>query len=156
MAELYGWFVLLHIIGLVVFAICHGVSMFVAFRVRSNRGNRGAVAAAMEASSASITPMYLGMLLLIVGGLGAAAGGNLWTAPWIIGSAVTLVVVIGLMYMIATPYYRSVRAAVGIQAPGAKPIGEPLTDDELARLLDTRRPELLLAVAVSGCWSCSG
>jgi cytochrome bd-type quinol oxidase subunit 2 len=150
MAEFYGWFVLLHIIGLVVFAVCHGVSMFVAFRVRASRHQRAAVAAAMDASSSSITPMYLGLLLLIIGGLGAAAGGNLLTAPWVIASAVLLVVVVGLMYAIATPYYRSVRAAVSIQAPGAAPVGDPLTDDELARMLDTRRPEILLVVGGVG------
>ena len=39
------------------------------------------------------------MLLLIVGGLGAAAGANLWTQPWIIASAIVFVVIIAVMYM---------------------------------------------------------
>ena len=42
MAELYPWFVYVHILGLVIFAVCHGVSMFVAFRVRANRHARPA------------------------------------------------------------------------------------------------------------------
>jgi hypothetical protein len=122
MAELYPWFVFLHLIGLVIFAVCHGVSMFVAFRVRSQR-NPQAIVAALEASSAAIGPMYLGLLLLVV---------------------------IGVMYAVATPYYVRVREAVGAPVrgnPGGTPSASP---EELERLLDTRRPEILLAVGAIG------
>jgi hypothetical protein len=149
MAELYPWFVFLHLIGLVIFAVCHGVSMFVAFRVRSQR-NPQAIVAALEASSAAIGPMYLGLLLLIIGGLGAVAGANLWFQPWIIASVVVLVLVIGVMYAVATPYYVRVREAVGAPVrgnPGGTPSASP---EELERLLDTRRPEILLAVGAIG------
>jgi hypothetical protein len=149
MTELYPWFVFLHLVGLVVFAVCHGVSMFVAFRIRSQR-NPQAIVAAMEASSAAIGPMYLGLLLLIVGGLGAAAGANLWFEPWIIASAVVLIVVVGVMYAVATPYYVRVREAVGAPVrgnPGGTPSASP---EELAQLLDTRRPEILLTVGAVG------
>lgn len=149
MAELFSWFVLLHLIGLVLFVACHGVSMFVAFRIRSQREPR-AIAAAMEASSMAIGPMYLGMLLLIVGGLGAAAGAGLWFEPWIIASAVVFVLVIGAMYGIATPYYIRVRQAVGAPVRG-EPGGEPtVSPEELAALLDTRRPEALLVTGGLG------
>ena len=149
MAQFFQWFVLLHILGLVIFAVCHGVSMFVAFRVRSMRDPRP-IAAAMEASSAAIGPMYLGLLLLIVGGLGAAAGGDLWTQPWIIASAIVFIVIIAVMYMVATPYYVRIREAVGAQIRG-KPSEKPLASpDELAALLDTRRPEILLLVGGGG------
>ena len=149
MADLFSWFVLLHLIGLVLFVACHGVSMFVAFRIRSQREPR-AIAAAMEASSMAIGPMYLGMLLLIIGGVGAAAGANLWFEPWIIASAVVFVLVIGAMYGIATPYYIRVRQAVGAPARG-EPGGEPTASpEELAALLDTRRPEALLVTGGLG------
>ena len=149
MADLFSWFVLLHLIGLVLFVACHGVSMFVAFRIRSQREPR-AIAAAMEASSMAIGPMYLGMLLLIIGGVGAAAGANLWFEPWIIASAVVFVLVIGAMYGIATPYYIRVRQAVGAPVRG-EPGGEPTASpEELAALLDTRRPEALLVTGGLG------
>ncbi len=149
MTELFPWFVLLHLIGLVLFVACHGVSMFVAFRIRSQREPR-AIAAAMEASSMAIGPMYLGMLLLIIGGLGAAAGANLWFEPWIIASAVVFVLVIGAMYGMATPYYIRVRQAVGAPVRG-EPGGEPTASpEELAALLDTRRPEALLVTGGLG------
>ena len=149
MAQFFEWFVLLHIVGLVIFAVCHGVSMFVAFRIRPMRDARP-IAAAMEASSAAIGPMYLGLLLLIVGGLGAAAGGDLWTQPWIIASAIVLVVILAAMYMVATPYYRRVREAVGAPVQGKPPETAPASAEELAVLLDTRRPEILLLVGGGG------
>ena len=149
MAELFPWFVLLHIAGLVIFVACHGVSMFVAFRIRTQREPR-AIAAGLEASSAAIGPMYIGLLLLIVGGLGAAAGADLWTQPWIIASAIVLVVILAVMYMVATPYYRRVREAVGAPIQGKPPTTPPASTEELAALLDTRRPEILLVVGGLG------
>ena len=149
MAELFPWFVLIHIAGMAIFVACHGVSMFVSFRIRSQREPR-AIAAAMEASSAAILPMYLGLTLLLVGGLGAAAGANLWTQPWVIASAIVLVVVITVMYMVATPYYVRVRQAVGATTRGKPPEGPQASPEELAALLDTRRPELLLLVGGGG------
>jgi cytochrome bd-type quinol oxidase subunit 2 len=149
MAQFFQWFVLLHILGLVIFAVCHGVSMFVAFRIRPMRDPRP-IAAALEASSAAVGPMYLGLLLLIVGGLGAAAGGDLWTQPWIIASAIVLVAVLAVMYMVATPYYRRVREAVGASVQGKPVGGSTASVDELAALLDTRRPEILMVVGGGG------
>lgn len=37
MAWLYPWFVFAHLIGLVPFAISHGASAYMAFRIRSDR-----------------------------------------------------------------------------------------------------------------------
>ena len=141
---------LLHLIGLVLFVACHGVSMFVAFRIRSQREPR-AIAAAMEASSMAIGPMYLGMLLLIIGGRRArrpapTSGSSRGSSP----RRSCFVLVIGAMYGIATPYYIRVRQAVGAPVRG-EPGGEPTASpDELAALLDTRRPEALLVTGGLG------
>jgi hypothetical protein len=143
MAELYPWFALAHIAGLVLFAISHGVSAFVAFRVRGQR-DPAVVAATLELSRLAIGPMYVGLALLAVGGLGAAWIGDLFTAPWVLASIVVLVIVLGAMYAIATPYYMRIRQSL---APDAQP---PLTEDDLARMLDTRRPEILLLVGAVG------
>ena len=60
------------------------------------------------------------------------------------------VLVIGAMYGIATPYYIRVRQAVGAPVRG-EPGGEPTASpEELAALLDTRRPEALLVTGGLG------
>jgi hypothetical protein len=56
------------------------------------------------------------------------------------------------MYLVGTKYYVRVRHAVGQPAP-QDPKGttlETLDPDALARLLDSRRPELLAAIGGGG------
>ena len=53
--------------------------------------------------------MYLGLLLLGVGGLWAAAIVGWLTAPWIVASYVVLAVVMVLMWSIAGSYYYALR-----------------------------------------------
>jgi hypothetical protein len=146
MADLYSWFVVIHLIGLVVFAVSHGVSMFTAFRIR-RVDDPAAVASLLASSKASVMPVYLGLLLLLVGGIGAAWGANLWFEPWILASVAVLVVVIGVMYALATPYYIGIREALEDRGPDGRPTIEPA---ELARRLDTRRPEILVSVGGVG------
>jgi hypothetical protein len=146
MAALYPWFVLAHVIGVVLFAVSHGVSAFVAFRVRPERDPH-TVAVLLHLSRVATGPMYVGLLLIVLGGLGAAAAADLWFEPWIIASIGVLVVVLGVMYSVASPYYARVREAVG------DPEGDPravTTGDELAALLDSRRPEVLVSVGSVG------
>ena len=146
MTELYPWFVVTHLVGLVVFAVSHGVSMFVAFRVR-RIGDPAAVAALLEMSKLSVIPVYGGLLLLLVGGVGAAWGANLWFEPWILASVAVLVVVIGAMYALATPYYVGIREALQERGADGRPT---IAAEELTRRLDTRRPEILVSVGGVG------
>lgn len=146
MADLYSWFVVIHLVGLVVFAIAHGVSMFIAFRVR-RIGDPGTVAALLGLSKVAVGPLYLGLVLLLLGGIGAAWGANLWFEPWIIASVVVLIVILAVMYTFATPYYIGIRQALEERGPDGRPTLEPT---ELARMLDTRRPEILFAMGGVG------
>lgn len=143
MTDLYPWLVLAHLAGLVVFAIGHGVAIFMAFRVRAERDPHS-VRALLEMSRLAISPMYVGLLLLIVGGLGAAWVGDVLTAPWVLASIAVLVVVVVLMYAVATPYYGRLRQAL---APDTE---SPPSAEEFAGMLDSRRPELLIAVGGVG------
>ena len=146
MTALYPWFVFAHLVGLVLFAISHGASAYVAFRIRSDRDPR-AVASLLAMSELAKGPMYIGLVLLLLGGAGAATAAGLWFEPWIIASIVVLVVVLGVMYSVATPYYGELRSAVG--DPSAD-VPASVTSERLASILDTRRPEALLAVGTGG------
>jgi hypothetical protein len=146
MAAFYPWFVLAHLVGLVLFAMAHGASAFMAFRLRGER-DPAVVESLLKVGQLSIAPMYVGLLLLGVGGLGAAAGANLWGQPWIIASIVVFIVVLVSMWAVASPYYMGLRKAFEERGPDGRPAIEPAA---LTRMLDTRRPEILAAVGTVG------
>jgi hypothetical protein len=144
--EFYPWFVFAHLAGLVLFAISHGASAFMAFRLRGAR-DRKTVAALLEVGSMSLGPMYIGLALLIIGGLGAAWVANYWGQTWIIASIVVFIVVLVTMWAVASPYYMNLRK--GLTESGAD--GNPtMSDESLFAQLDSRRPELLTAVGTIG------
>jgi predicted integral membrane protein DUF2269 len=146
MAEFYPWFVFAHLSGLVLFAISHGASAFMAFRLRS-APDMDTARALLSMGQSSLGPMYVGLLLLIIGGIGAAFGGDLWGQPWIIASVVVFIVVLVVMWAVASPYYMGIR----------KSLEEPRTDaassvdwDDLKSRLDSRRPEVLMSSGTIG------
>ena len=141
MAALYPWFVLAHVGGTLLFVGAHGVSMWVAFRIRA-RPERAAVVDALAVSQGATRIAYLGLLALGVGGIGAATIAGLWVTPWVLASVAVLVAVFVVMYAVAAPYYYGLRDAI---AGNAKKGVEPLTDAELAARLVSRRPEILAA-----------
>ncbi|HET7168651.1 MAG TPA: DUF2269 family protein [Candidatus Limnocylindrales bacterium] len=140
---MYQALVLVHIIGVVVFAIAHGVSMFTVFRVRRETDPR-VVAALLGLSKSAVALLYVGLIVLLVGGLGAAWHANLLLSPWAIASYVVLIVVIAVMGIVATPYYVRLRELVGGEGSAT------LDAAELHEALDTRRPELLAIVGSVG------
>ena len=81
---MYQWFVFIHLVGLVLFAFAHGASAFVAFRLPGLR-DRALVASYLETSKLATQTMYIGLLLLLIGGAGAATINGWWTQPWILG-----------------------------------------------------------------------
>jgi hypothetical protein len=143
---LYLWFVVIHLIGLVLFAISHGASAFMSFRLRSER-DPVVVDSLLKVGQMGVGPMYIGLLLLTVGGLGAAAGANLWGKTWVIASVVVFIVVLVAMWAVASPYYMGLRKALEERGQDGRPAIEP---SSLARMLDTRRPEILSLVGTVG------
>jgi hypothetical protein len=146
LAELYPWFVVVHLVGLVLFAISHGASAFMSFRLRAER-DPAVVDGLLKVGQMAVGPMYIGLLLLIVGGLGAAAGANLWGKTWVIASIAVFIVVLVVMWAVASPYYMGLRKAFEDRGPDGRPAIEP---SALARMLDTRRPEILSLVGTVG------
>lgn len=140
---MFLWFVALHLAGLFVFAAAHGVSMWVAFRLRATR-DRAMIAMLLAVSQRSLMVADVGLVVLGIGGLGAAAQVGWLSAPWVIGSYVVVVLLFVAMAAIALSLYYPLRDAV---VAGK---GEALSDDELVRRLDNRRPEALAVVGGVG------
>ena len=138
---MYGWLVLLHLVGFVVFLLCHAVSMWVAFRIRGEP-DRGVITALLAMSSRGNQVMYVGFILLGIGGLGAAGIAGWLTAPWVVASYVVLAVTLVAMWTMGSGFYYPLRE--GLEGTEKTP---RLDDDQLrATLIGSRRPEALAGI----------
>src|SRR5262245_66161501 len=108
---MYQWLVFLHLIGLVLFVMTHGVSMFVAFRVRADP-QPDTARLLLGLSQRANQAMYLGLLLLGIGGLGAAWNANQLTTSWVVASYVVLFLVLIGMWAIGAGFYYPLREAL--------------------------------------------
>jgi hypothetical protein len=147
---MYDYIVLLHVIGAFVFALAHGVSFAVGLRLRGVR-SREQVAGLLELSGMAIGGLYVGLLLLLVGGIWAGFAGDHWGRLWIWVSIGILVAVIVAMYAIATPFYSRMRAAAGVftDPKQVAKFGE-IGPDELARMGASSRPIWLAVIGSVG------
>jgi uncharacterized membrane protein len=148
---MYGWIVFLHVLGSFIFVAAHGVSMVAAFQLRGAR-DRPRQAALLDASGAGIGAMYIGLLVLLTGGIWAGFAGDHWGRGWIWAALGTLVVVIAVMFAVATPFYGRMRAAAGIGqwAEKAARYKPPAIESDLERLGTSNVPFILAAVGFIG------
>jgi hypothetical protein len=136
MTEFYPWIVLLHIVGAFLFALSHGVAVWMVVRLRAETDPRR-ITALLDLSSTSLNGLYLGLLLLLVGGIWAGIVGSWFGRGWIWAAIGVLVAIVIAMYLIATPYFARLRTAIG-QRPRdlAKDAPDPvaLPDSDIAAL----------------------
>ena len=147
---MYPYIVLLHVIGAFVFALAHGVSVAVGLRLRGVQ-SREQIAALLELSGMAIGGLYVGLLLLLIGGVWAGFAGDHWGRLWIWVALGILVVIIVAMYAIATPFYGRMRAAAGVFTDPKQiaRFGE-IGPDELARMGASSRPIWLAVIGGVG------
>lgn len=148
MTGLYPWIVVLHVLAAFGFVGAHGVSTFVAFALRG-APDRARAASLLGLSAAAVNAMYASLLVLLAAGVAAGFIGGHWGRLWIWSALVLLVLVTGAMYGIATPYYISVRRALGLPHQG-RPAGEPQPEAEVAQLLRSSRPTWLALIGGIG------
>lgn len=148
--EWYPWIVVTHVVAAFAFILAHGVSAFVAFRLRRER-RPDHVATLIGLSSMSLSVMYPALLVLLVAGIIGGFAGDWWGQAWLWLSVGLLLAIATAMYLVGTRYYIEVRHAVGIAAPqdGGRAFVEA-SPAELDALLTSRRPELLAAIGGVG------
>src|SRR5690606_25596305 len=112
MTDLYPWWVFLHVFGAFAFAFGHGASALAALRIRGTR-DRERIRTLLDLSQIAVGVMYIGLLLLLIGGIAAGLVGGHFSRGWIWASLVLLVLTMVAMYAMATPFYGRFRAAVG-------------------------------------------
>ena len=150
--NLYPWVILLHIIGAFTFAASHGVAIWMAMQLSRER-DRVRMAALLDLSAASLGGLYVGLLLLLIGGIWGGLIGNWFASLWIWAALVLLIAITVVMYIVATPYFRSLRAAIGIKSEyGPKDAPDPvaLPDAEVAALAARSPVAVLAAVGIGG------
>jgi hypothetical protein len=155
LAPFHSWLVLVHILGVFGFLIAHGASVAVAFRLRSER-EPARIRALLELSNAYLNAMYLGLTVLLIGGILAGISGGWWTSGklWIWAAVVVLVGIAVGMYVVALPYFNNLRNAVGLATyqdaqKGLAP-PEPLPVGQLETLLSSSAPAVTAAIGLGG------
>ena len=148
---MYAFVVFLHVLGGFAFVAFHGVSMVTSFRVRGER-DRARQAQLLEISGLAAGLMYIGLALLLAAGILAGFLGDYWGRAWIWASLGTLVVVIVVMYAVATPFYGRMRAAAGLpgSAETAAKFKPPATEADLASLATSNVPIVLAIIGSLG------
>jgi hypothetical protein len=148
MISMYQWIVLLHIVGAFIFVLSHGVAVYMAFELPKQRDSRRIVAL-LDLSSASLNGLYVGLLLLLVGGIWAGIDRGWFAFGWIWAALVVLVAITVAMYAIATPYFKRLRLALGQRVMGmAKDAPDPVPLAEAEILAIAAKPPAVLLSAV--------
>ena len=148
-----GWIIFLHVLGAFLFVAGHGVSMFVAFRVRAETADRARMAALLDFSGTALVVAYVGLLLLFGGGIVAGIVLGSWGRAWIWVSLVLFIGIAIAMTPLGISYFNRLRLALGIRTRDLKPTDPdpvPASDAALAEILKARNPELLLLVGAGG------
>jgi hypothetical protein len=148
---MYVFMIFLHVLGVIVFALGHGTSIAVAFRMRRER-EHARIAAMLDVSSWSTGLMYLGLLLIVIPGVVLGFMGGYWASWWLWVSIVLLVIVIGAMYGIATPTYLRLRAATGatMAESSRKKVGDVDSERVLDAMATSWRPTALAIIGGVG------
>jgi hypothetical protein len=145
--DLYPWIVYVHIVGVIVFALGHGVSVGVAFKVRGERDPHR-INALLQLSAWSLGLFYIGILLLLGGGVWAGftpgIDGSWWSSKWIWTALVTFVLTMFAMYGLATNYYKRLRTIVEAMVGGSQAVSE----ERLAEVVSGPRPWLLAGIGL--------
>jgi hypothetical protein len=148
--EWYPWVVFVHVAAAFLFFMGHGASMWVSDQVRRER-DPVRIRALLELSSTSLGLVYGSLVVLLIAGIAAGIMGGHFGRLWIWAAIVVLLVTLVLMYALASRYYGRVREAVGIRSymtPKDAPDPIPVPPEQLAALLDSRRPDLIGLVGI--------
>jgi hypothetical protein len=141
----YPWIVLLHVAGAFVFVIAHGASVWVVNAVVREKDPRR-IAALTDLSSFSLSVAYIGLLLLLIGGIWGGIVGGWFGRVWIWAALVLFFAVAIAMYMVATPFFKRLRLALGQRVMGTPKDGPdpvPASDAEIVAIAASAPATLL-------------
>lgn len=142
----YRWIRFLHIASAIGFVGIHGASMIVLYAIRKER-DRDRIESLLGFSAKTVVGMYLSLAAVV--GTGFWLGSELthfFSEPWYWWSLALLVITSVLMWLVAKPFGRRVRAACGI-----RPSGVPrVSDEELEQVLRSPLTHVITAIGLGG------
>ena len=143
--DLYPWLRYIHVAGALIFVLGHGASVAMAFKLRGERDPRR-IQPMLQLSAWSLGIFYVGVLLLLTGGIWAGftpgIEGSWWGDTWIWVALGTFVLTLFLMYGIASSYYKRLRTITDAMVDGS----EAVSEERLAEVLSGPRPILLALI----------
>lgn len=142
LAPFHRDFVFVHLLGVFMFLLAHGVSAGVLFRLRSER-DPAVLRSLLRLSEGALSVMGVGALILLVAGILAGFSGNYWTTGryWLWASLVIFIGVGLLMTPLARFPLNRVRDAVD-EATGE------LDAATMEAAVGARRPILVASVGL--------
>jgi len=143
-STVYQWFVFTHLVGVVLFVLAHGASAFTSFQIRTLR-DPDVVTGYLTMSAQATRAAYVGLLVLLIGGAGAATVNGFWPQPWVWGSVIVLIAVFVGMYSVGARYYYRLRELLA-----GKDGTPPIEPEALAVYLDSRVPDILAGIGGLG------
>ena len=150
--DLYPWIVFGHIVGAFLFAMSHGVAAWASVQLDKEH-DPIRIRALLELMGQSLTGVYVGLLILLVGGIWAGILGGFFGRAWIWLALGLLIVIAVAMYLLATRYYGSLRTAVGMrtmQTPKGAPDPVPVGQQELDAILAHNPSAALAGIGFGG------
>jgi uncharacterized protein YjeT (DUF2065 family) len=134
----YLFWKLVHLAGVVVFVAGHGVSASVTVRLPKER-DPARLEPLLDLSRSTIVWSNVGLLVLVVGGVANWLRIDYSPQGWLWAAVGVLVVLAGLGFGLASPYFRRVRAAIASSDAAA-----------LERALDSSVPRTVFWVETFG------
>lgn len=142
----FRWIRFLHIAAAIGFVGIHGASIVVLYAIRGER-DRGRVEAILDFSAGTATAMYVALVAVVGTGLWMGfERSRLFREGWYWWSLLLLVATSVLMWFVAKPFTKRVRAACEM-----RPSGVPrVSDEELTETLRSPRTHLITGIGVVG------
>lgn len=152
LAPFHQLFVFAHILGVFLFLLAHGVSVYVMFRVRTER-EPTSIRTLLTLSGTSMTMLTVGFLVWFFAGIAAGFSGDFWTTGryWIWASLAVAIFIVAIMTPLGRFYLNRVREAVGIDPKTGDVDASAVVDSAvLEAAIASGRPMLLAAIGLGG------
>jgi hypothetical protein len=154
LAPYHGWIVFIHVVGVLLFVLAHGVSVAVLLKMRTER-DPVALRSLLDLSRSSLNLAGVGLLLWFVGGIvaGFSSLSDGWTSGrwWIWVSLVIAILITGLMTPFGRFYFNGVRTALGVDPKTGKLDPAVQVDGAAVETaISSGQPMMLVAVGLGG------